>query len=155
MLEVGQTFPEFSLQDDNGNTVTKKDLLGQNWVIFVYPKDSTPGCTIESCSFRDYYSQFKDIDVKVFGISADNLKSHKRFIERNNLNFPLLSDPERVLLTQMGSYGEKVSFGVKRMGIIRSTFVVDKEGKVLAVWPKVKTKGHAQVVFDFIKDKIN
>ncbi len=152
MLQVGDIFPDFKLSDDQGNLVTKNDLLGQNWVLFVYPKDNTPGCTIESCSFRDYYSEFKNINVKVYGISKDDLKSHKRFIDKHNLNFPLLSDPEKSLLTEIGSWGEKMSFGKKRMGIIRSTFVINTEGKVVAVWGKVKTKGHAKVVFDKVKE---
>lgn len=153
MLEVGQTFPSFSLLDDKNNTVTKESLLGKPYVVYVYPKDNTSGCTIEALSFKDYYQDILDLGVQIFGISSDSVESHVKFKEKHSLPFPLLSDPDHSLLEAMGSYGEKMSFGKKKIGIIRSTFVIGLEGKVTAVWPKVKTKDHGKLIFEYLKEK--
>ena len=144
MLQVGDSFPEFRLQDQNGDWVCLNDLKGKIFVVYVYPKDDTPGCTVEACQFRDALVNFGD--VPVFGLSADSVQSHQKFGSKYALNFRLLSDPEKTLLTAIGSYGEKVLYGKMSLGIIRSTFIIDSEGKVQRVWKRVVAAGHANAV---------
>lgn len=145
MIVAGEPFPDFELQDQDGNWVKNSDWLGTKTVVYVYPKDDTPGCTVEACEFRDALSEFGG--VRIVGLSADTPASHQKFIAKYNLNFPLLSDPERKLLTALGAYGEKVLYGKISIGIIRSTFIVDESGIVVKVWQKVKAGGHAATVW--------
>ena len=148
MTLVGQPLPPFALQDDQGATVTDRDLRGAWTVLYAYPKDSTPGCTTEACDFRDNLARAQALGARVYGLSRDSLKSHQNFKTKQSLTFPLLSDPDCALLKPLGAFGKKVMYGKELEGIIRSTFLVDPKGIVRHVWPKVSVKGHVQDVLD-------
>ena len=143
MLNIGDKMPAFSVADQNGNIVTNEQLVGKKTVIYFYPKDSTPGCTAEACSLRDNYQRFLAEGYQVYGVSKDSQKSHQNFIAKYDLPFPLLSDPSTEMLQAFGAWGEKKMCGKTYMGIIRSTFVVDENGVITQVYPKVNTKTHA------------
>ncbi len=145
---IGQPLPAFALQDDQGTTVTPKDLKGHWTVLYAYPKDSTPGCITEACDFRDNLARVQSLGAQVYGISRDSLKSHQNFIAKQNLPFRLLSDPDLALLKPLGAFGKKMMYGKEVEGIIRSTFLVDPKGILRHVWPKVSVKGHVQDVLD-------
>ena len=151
MSLVGKPFPAFSLQDDQGRTVTDADLKGRWTVLYAYPKDSTPGCTTEACDFRDRQAALKKLGAQIYGISRDSLKSHQNFIAKQGLTFPLLSDPDTALLKPLGAFGTKMMYGKEVLGIIRSTFLVDPEGVIRHVWPKVSVKGHVEDVVEVLK----
>ena len=140
--------PAFTLQDDQGLSVTDKDFKGHWTVLYAYPKDSTPGCTTEACDFRDNLARVQSHGAQVYGISRDSLKSHQNFIAKQSLPFRLLSDPECALLKPLGAFGKKVMYGKEVEGILRSTFLVDPKGVIRHVWPKVRVKGHVQDVLD-------
>ena len=148
MTLVGKPVPTFSLQDDQGRTVTQQDLLGSWTVLYAYPKDNTPGCTTEACDFRDSWTRVQAAGAKVYGLSKDSVKSHQGFIAKQELPFRLLSDPEAALLTSLGAFGKKVMYGKEVEGIIRSTFLVDPKGIIRHVWPKVRVTGHVRDVLD-------
>jgi peroxiredoxin Q/BCP len=148
MSLVGQPLPAFALQDDQGATVTDRDLRGHWTVLYAYPKDSTPGCTTEACDFRDNLARAQALGAQVYGISRDSLKSHRNFITKQALTFPLLSDPDCALLKPLGAFGKKLMYGKEVEGILRSTFLVDPKGILRHVWPKVSVKGHVQEVLD-------
>ena len=148
MSLVGQPLPAFALQDDQGATVTDRDLHGAWTVLYAYPKDSTPGCTTEACDFRDHLARVQALGARVFGLSRDSLKSHQNFKTKQALTFPLLSDPDCALLKPLGAFGKKVMYGKELEGIIRSTFLVDPKGIIRHAWPKVSVKGHVQDVID-------
>lgn len=141
-LEVGDTAPAFSLQDDAGNTVSLSDYAGKRVVVYFYPRANTPGCTTEACDFRDAMEQLNDSDVAVIGISPDEPDALAKFREDHDLNFPLLSDPEKETLTAYGAFGEKNNYGKKVQGVIRSTFVVEPDGKIGVAKYNVKATGH-------------
>jgi thioredoxin-dependent peroxiredoxin len=145
-LQPGDKAPVFSLRDDSGKTVSLSDFKGKKVVLYFYPKDSTPGCTTESCDFRDNLSRISKAKAVVLGISADSVESHKKFKEKQSLNFPLLSDPEHEALEAYGVWQEKSLYGRKFMGIVRSTFIIDEKGKIAVVFPKVKVAGHVEEV---------
>ena len=145
---LGHPLPAFSLQDDQGTTVTPKDFQGRWTVLYAYPKDSTPGCTTEACDFRDNLARVLSLGAQVYGISRDSLKSHENFIAKQSLPFRLLSDPDLALLKPLGAFGKKVMYGKEMEGIIRSTFLIDPKGVIRHVWPKVSVKGHVQDVLD-------
>jgi peroxiredoxin Q/BCP len=147
-IAIDAPFPAFSLLDDQGTTVTQRDLLGRWTVLYAYPKDSTPGCTTESCDFRDNLARAQALGAQVYGISRDSLKSHQNFIAKQQLTFRLLSDPDCALLKPLGAFGKKVMYGKEVEGIIRSTFLIDPKGLLRHVWPKVSVKGHVQEVLD-------
>lgn len=147
-LQVGDKAPDFSLQTETAETISLKSLRGKKVVLYFYPKDSTPGCTQESCDFRDNYSTFKKKGVAVFGISKDSAKSHVKFKEKYELPFPLLVDEDTEVCTAYDVMKEKSMFGKKYMGIERSTFLIDEKGKIEQVWRKVKVKGHVEQVLD-------
>lgn len=144
MIEKGSDFPDFSLLDQDGNTVTKADLAGAPAIVYFYPKDDTSGCTAEACEFRDAFPQFEG--AKVIGVSPDDVKSHRKFADKYSLNFTLLADTEQALSQAVGVWVEKSMYGKKYMGVERSTFLLDADGKVVEVWRKVKPKGHAAAV---------
>ena len=152
MSLVGKSFPAFSLLDDQGGTVTNADLKGHWTVLYAYPKDNTPGCTTESCDFRDRHTAIKKLGARVYGISRDSVKSHTGFIAKQRLTFPLLSDPDAELLKPLGAFGKKLMYGKEVLGIIRSTFLVDPEGVIRFVWPKVSVKDHAEQVLAMLKE---
>lgn len=147
-LKEDETAPDFELPDDENETVRLSDFLGHNVVLYFYPKDDTPGCTKESCGFRDEMSRVKEMGAKVIGISADSVESHKKFKEKHDLNFPLLSDEKKTVLENYGVWKEKQMGGRQYMGIVRSTFLIDREGKIAKVYPKVRVEGHVDQVME-------
>jgi peroxiredoxin Q/BCP len=148
---IGQAAPEFTLLASNGKKVSLKDYRGKKLVIFFYPTDSTPTCTNEACDFRDFNGKFAKLGAKVIGISPDNLKSHDKFIAENDLPFLLLSDPEHKVAEQFGVWGLKKLYGREYMGIVRSTFLIDGDGKVAKEWRNLRVKNHVQNVLDAVK----
>ncbi|MBI5607524.1 MAG: thioredoxin-dependent thiol peroxidase [Deltaproteobacteria bacterium] len=147
MPEVGTLAPDFSLPADDGATVTLSALRGRPVVVYFYPRDDTPGCTTEACDFRDRQAQLAAAQsAVVLGISGDSLAAHQRFKKKYGLNFPLLSDADKSVMLAYGAYGKKIMYGKEVEGVIRSTFVIDRDGKVAAAWKKVSVKGHADAV---------
>jgi thioredoxin-dependent peroxiredoxin len=142
----GKKAPTFTAKDQDGNTVKLSDFKGKNVILYFYPKDDTPGCTKEACAFRDEFAQFKKKGAVVLGVSPDDEKSHTKFIKKYSLPFTLLADTDHSIAEAYGAWGEKAMYGKKYMGILRSTVLIDKEGKVVKVWPKVKPEEHAAEV---------
>jgi peroxiredoxin Q/BCP len=145
-LEIGAKAPAFSLPNQSGKTVALKDFAGERFVIYFYPADDTPGCTKEACQFNDGLSAFRKLGVKVLGVSPDNAEKHVAFRKKYGLTFDLLSDPEKTVMTKYGAYGEKMMYGRKVTGVIRSTFVVGPNGKIEHAWYGVRADGHADKV---------
>ena len=143
LLAVGDKAPDFKTTNQDGEKVALSDFKGQKLVLYFYPKDDTPGCTKEACSFRDGWSKFRRKKIAVLGVSADDEKSHKKFADKFSLPFPLLADTDKKIVKDYGAWGEKNMYGRKFMGIRRVTYLIDEKGKVAAVWPKVKPEGHA------------
>jgi thioredoxin-dependent peroxiredoxin len=150
MVQEGKKAPEFELESSEGGEVKLKDLRGKTVVLYFYPKDDTPGCTREACAFRDNQAALKKRGVVVLGVSGDSLASHEKFKSKYRLNFPLLSDPDKAVAKKYGAWGEKVLYGKKTVGMIRSTFVIDGEGVVRKVFPRVKVDGHAEKVLEAV-----
>ena len=148
MLTVGGPAPDFSLQDGDGNTVSLRQLRGQRVVLYFYPKDDTPGCTKEACSFRDEFSRFKKANAVIYGVSRDHAASHQRFTQKYKLPFPLLSDPDAAVCKAYGVWKEKSLYGRLFLGIERSTFVIDEHGRIAAIFPKVKVDGHSDEIYE-------
>jgi peroxiredoxin Q/BCP len=146
MLKEGQKAPAFKLESADGKVVSLGDFSGKNVVLYFYPRDSTPGCTREAEAFRDAAATLKKKNAVVLGVSKDSIASHCKFRDKYDLNFPLLSDPDGEVLEKYGAWGEKVMYGKKMMGIIRSTFVIGPDGKIKKIFPKVKVDGHAEEV---------
>ncbi|MFA6599047.1 MAG: thioredoxin-dependent thiol peroxidase [Ignavibacteriaceae bacterium] len=151
MIEEGKKAPAFKLLDQDGKTHSLKDYLGQKVVLYFYPKDNTPGCTTEACSFRDEFSAFRKINAVILGVSADAVKSHKNFSEKFSLPFPLLSDESKEVLEKYGVWKEKSMYGKKYLGIERTTVVIDETGNVKKIFPKVKVAGHTEEVLEALK----
>lgn len=149
-LTVGETAPQFSLPSSSGQIVNLDSLKGQKVVIFFYPKDDTPGCTIEACEFRDRLDEISAKGTKILGISPDNLESHDKFINKFDLNFELLADEDNTVATSYGAWGEKNMYGKVTIGMKRMTFLIDEKGCVAKIWGKVKPEGHAQQIIDAI-----
>lgn len=152
MLKVGTKAPDFTVEDDQGQKVSLKDFKGKKVVLYFYPKDNTPGCTTESCNFRDEYSKIKKAGAVILGVSKDSVASHQKFKEKYNLPFPLLSDPDLTILEPYGAWGDKKMYGKTYKGIIRSTYVIDEKGKIAAVFPKVNVKTHADEILKVLKE---
>jgi peroxiredoxin Q/BCP len=149
--QVGSKAPDFQLADHSGRTVSLSQLAGKNVVLYFYPKDDTPGCTVEACNFRDEHSALEKAGAVVLGVSPDDAKRHQKFVTKYNLPFPLLVDTDHKVAETYGAWGEKSNYGRKFMGIIRSTFLIDPQGKVKRVWPKVKVNGHVDEVLAALK----
>lgn len=150
-LSVGQKAPDFTLPGSTGENISLKDYIGKKRVIlYFYPKDDTPGCTKEACSFRDVLPNIKAKDTLVFGVSADNLDMHKKFITKYNLTFPLLSDVDHKVAEAYGAWGEKNMYGKKYFGMIRKTFIIGKDGNLEHVFHKVKPEEHGQEILELI-----
>ena len=146
-MNIGDKMPHFSVIDETGKQVTDQDLLGKKTVIYVYPKDSTPGCTAEACNIRDNYQSFMARGYQVFGVSKDSQASHIKFKEKYGLPFPLLSDPTTEMLQAFGAWGEKKLYGKISMGTLRKTFIFDENGILERIIDKVDTKNHtAQIL---------
>ncbi|MFH1086918.1 MAG: thioredoxin-dependent thiol peroxidase [Chloroflexota bacterium] len=150
MIQENELAPDFALTADTGEQVTLSGLRGKKVVLYFYPKDDTPGCTKEACSFRDDHSLFVMKGAVVIGVSPDGQQSHQKFRSKFALPFFLLSDPDHQVAAAYGAWGEKTMYGRTYEGILRSTFVIDKEGKVLKAFPKVKPEGHAQEVLQYL-----
>jgi peroxiredoxin Q/BCP len=150
-LEVGAVAPSFSLSDHNGHTVTSTSLSGQRYVIYFYPADDTPGCTVEACGFNDELGTLRDLGVRVLGVSPDEQASHEAFRAKFDLGFDLLSDPTTSTMQAYGAFGEKLLYGKTVIGVIRSTFVVGPTGLIEHAWYGPRTKGHAQRVREAIE----
>ena len=148
MPKEGSVAPNFAAKDANGETVRLKDLRGQKVVLYFYPKDDTPGCIKEACSFRDAFADFKKRDIKVLGVSIDSEASHKKFAAKYKLPFTLLADPDHSIADAYGVYGEKKFMGRTYMGVKRITFLIDEKGRVKKVFEKVKPEEHARDVLE-------
>lgn len=149
VLKEGDRFPDFELADQDGKVVSSASLRGQRVVLYFYPKDDTSGCTAEACEFRDTMPKFKGLngqDVRILGVSPDSSKSHRKFIDKYGLNFTLLADLDHKLAEACGLWVEKTLYGRKYMGVERTTYLLDSEGKIEKIWNKVKPQGHAEEV---------
>jgi peroxiredoxin Q/BCP len=152
MLKEGSTAPAFKTKDANGDTVSLKDLRGQKVVLYFYPKDDTPGCTKEACSFRDAFSQFKKKGIAVLGVSPDSEAKHQKFVTKYNLPFTLLADTDKSIAETYGVWGEKKFMGRTYMGVHRTTFLIDEKGKIKKIFEKVKPEDHANEVLEAFAD---
>ena len=150
MLQAGQKAPDFNLLNEKGENVTLADFKNQKVVLYFYPKDDTPGCTTQACSYRDHFNEFVNRGYQIIGVSKDDLKSHQKFLEKYELNFTLLSDPDTTVIQEYGCWKEKSLYGKKYMGTARTTFVLDEEGLILKVFENVDPKADVQQVLDFI-----
>ena len=148
MLQIGDKAPEFSLLNQDENTISSEKLLGQKYLLWFYPKASTPGWTIQGQGFRDELNEFLELGIKIFGVSADSVKRQKNFHTKQNFNFDLLSDESHVMLEEYGVWGLKKFMGREYMGISRITYIIDEKGFVASVFEKVKTKTHANDVLN-------
>ncbi len=151
MLEVGTKAPEFTLPDKDGNVVSLVDFAGKKVVLYFYPRDNTPGCTRQACAFAGAYEEFKKINAVVIGISKDSVASHQKFAEKHGLPFILLSDPELTAIQAYGVWQEKKLYGKVSMGVVRSTFVIDENGMIEKVMPKVKPDTNAAEILTYLK----
>lgn len=151
MPKVGEKAPDFKLESDNGKTISLKDFSGKKVVLYFYPRDMTPGCTKEACSFSENSSRLQKQGAVVLGVSRDSVESHKKFKEKYGLTFPLLSDPDRKVIEKYGVWQEKNMYGKKTMGIVRTTFIIDEAGRIAHIFPKVKVEGHTDAVLEKLK----
>ena len=150
MIEEGSSLPKFELKDADGNDIKSTDFKGKKYVIYFYPKDFTPGCTVEADEFSKNYNKFKKAGVEIIGISKDDVDSHKKFCEKMKIPYVLLADTKSEVAKKFGVWGKKNFMGKEYMGIVRSTFLIDEKGKVFKAYPKVKAAGHAKEVLDVI-----
>lgn len=151
-IEQGQLAPDFQLPASDGSTVKLSDYRGKNVVLYFYPKDMTPGCTTEACDFRDQHTNFEDVDAVILGVSPDPIARHEKFIEKHGLPFLLLADVDHEVAEKFGVWKLKKNFGKEYMGIERSTFIIDKEGKIARAWEKVKVKGHVEDTLQYLRE---
>lgn len=146
MLEIGDKAPAFSAQDQDGNIVSLSDFKGKQVVLYFYPKDMTPGCTVEACAFRDGFPALRKAGAVVLGVSKDPVAAHKKFADKYRLPFPLLADVDLKIMKAYGAWGERSMYGRKFMGTLRISYIVDSNGKIKAVFKKVKPAGHDREV---------
>ena len=149
-LQIGDKAPNFSLPNQDNAEISLQDFRGSWVVLYFYPKDKTPGCTQEACDFRDNLANLSGLNAVVLGVSPDSVKTHQSFIDKESLNFTLLSDTDKKALKAYGTWGLKKLYGKEYEGVIRSTFVIDPQGKIAFLWKNVKVKGH----IDAIKEKL-
>lgn len=154
-VEIGMLAPDFVLEANNGETVKLANFRGKNVVLYFYPKDMTPGCTTEACDFRDQIQQFTEVNAVVLGISPDPVSRHQKFIKKYGLPFLLLADEDHQVAEAFGVWKLKKNFGKEYMGIERSTFIIDKDGKLVKEWRKVQVKGHVEEALTYIKENLN
>ncbi len=150
-MEINKTAPDFNLPDQDGNKHKLSDYKGQWVLVYFYPKDNTPGCTTEACALRDNFPAFKKLKTQVFGISADSEKSHKKFVDKYQLPFTLLADEDKKTAKKYGVWQEKSMFGVKYMGMLRNSYLINPDGKIAKIYEKVKPSAHAEEVLKDIK----
>jgi peroxiredoxin Q/BCP len=153
-IELGKQAPDFELLASNGEKVKLSDLKGESVVLYFYPKDMTPGCTTQACDFRDLHNDFAQLNCTIIGISPDPVGKHEKFIEKYNLPFLLLFDEDHHVSELYEVWKLKKNFGKEYMGIERSTFVIDKEGKIAKEWRKVKVKGHVEEALQYVKENL-
>jgi len=146
MLKVGDKCPNFKTVTEAGDIVTNNDYLGNFLIVYFYPKDLTPGCTIESCAFNAKHEEIKSLGAEIVGVSKDSIARHIKFKEKHDLKFSLLVDEDAAICNDFGVIQEKSMFGKKYMGIVRSTFLIDPNGSIIELWPKVKISGHVDEV---------
>jgi peroxiredoxin Q/BCP len=151
-VEKGSRAPDFTLSSDDGSTVTLSKLRGKKVVLYFYPKDDTPGCTTQACDLRDAMPTFRDLDAVVLGVSPDSVASHRKFRDKFGLNYPLLADEDHRVAEAYGVWKERSMYGRKSMGIERSTFLIDEDGKIQEAWRKVSPKGHADLLQEALQD---
>ena len=151
MLEVGSVSPDFCLSNQDDVEICSRDLRGKWIVLYFYPKDSTPGCTTEACEFSVAMDEYDDLGAIILGVSADSTKSHRNFIAKQNLGITLLSDPTTQMMQDYGVWAMKKNYGKEYMGIVRSTFLIDPNGKIAHVWNGVKVAGHANAVKEVLE----
>jgi thioredoxin-dependent peroxiredoxin len=147
-LEQGAEAPDFTLPDQDGNMVSLKDFRGQKVVVYFYPADMTSGCTKEACQFNDNLQQFRQAQVTVLGVSPDGADSHQAFRAKHGLTFALLTDADHTVMDQYGAWGEKIRYGKTSIGVLRSTFLVDEQGRIARAWYNVRADGHAEKVLE-------
>ena len=152
LIQEGKKAPAFTLKDQTGETHKLSEYAGSWVVLYFYPKDNTPGCTTQACGFRDSYAGLKKLGTQVLGVSPDDAKAHKKFVEKYGLPFPLLVDPDSKVAEKYGAWREKNMYGKKSMGIQRSTFIIDGKGKVAKLWKRVKVEGHDEHVIAALKE---
>ncbi|MGN0628589.1 MAG: thioredoxin-dependent thiol peroxidase [Oscillospiraceae bacterium] len=151
MLEIKTPAPDFALSDKDGSTVRLSDFRGKKVILYFYPKDNTPGCTRQACAFAGSYEEFKKLDAVVIGISKDSAESHRKFAEKYGLPFILLSDPEHKVIEEYGVWQEKKLYGKVSMGVVRSTYIIDENGLIEKVMPKVKPDTNAAEILEYLK----
>lgn len=151
LAKEGDSLPDFSLATTGDQTLSQADLLGHFSVLYVYPKDSTPGCTTEGLDFTALKGDFSALGAEIYGLSMDSIRRHENFKAKQGFSFDLISDPDNQLCEALGVYQLKKNFGKEYMGLVRSTFLVNPEGRIIKVWSPVKVKGHAQEVLDTLK----
>lgn len=150
-LKIGDKSPDFKGVDENGNEVSFSHFKGKNIIMYFYPKDNTPGCTNEACDLRDNYNMWIEKGYDVIGVSPDSQQSHQKFIDKHKLPFTLISDPEKVIIKQFGAWGQKKMYGREYEGLLRTTFVIDKDGIITNIFEKVKTKDHTNQILETLK----
>ncbi|MCB0701735.1 MAG: thioredoxin-dependent thiol peroxidase [Candidatus Kapaibacterium sp.] len=151
-IEIGKKAPAFKAMASGDKEISLKDYEGKWLVLYFYPKDNTSGCTKQACGFSESIKQFEKLDAEILGVSPDSVKSHDNFKEKHNLQFDLLSDPEKEIAAKYDAYGEKSMYGRKYMGIIRSTYIIDPKGKIAAEYKKVKVSGHVEKVMKDLEE---
>ena len=154
MLTAGMKAPDFSLSDQHGNTVSLADFAGKKIVLYFYPRDNTPGCSRQACAFAGAYEDFKTMDVAVIGVSKDSVASHVKFAEKYSLPFTLLSDPELQAIQAYDVWQEKKNYGKVSMGVVRSTYIIDENGVIEKVMPKVKPDTNAAEILEYLRGKV-
>jgi thioredoxin-dependent peroxiredoxin len=152
MIEEGKKAPDFKLQNQDGKTISLNEFKGKNIVLYFYPKDDTSGCTKEACNFRDEFPKFKNVKAVILGVSPDSVASHKKFAAKYDLPFNLLSDEEKKVVEEYGVWKEKSMYGRKYMGVERTTVVIDVNGKIKKIFPKVKVDGHNEELLEALKN---
>ena len=153
MLEVNQLAPDFTLPDSDGNSVSLSDFRGKKVVLYFYPRDNTPGCSRQACAFAAAYDGFREIDAVVIGVSKDSTASHRKFADKYNLPFILLSDPELQAIQAYGVWQEKKNYGKVSMGVVRSTFIIDESGMIEKVMPRAKPDTNAAEILEYLQNK--
>ena len=150
LLNIGDKAPDFTLPDKDGNPVSLSDFAGQKVVLYFYPRDNTPGCTRQACGFAFHYAEFQRRGVQVIGVSKDSVASHQKFADKYDLNFILLADPDRDAIEKYGVWQEKKQYGKVSMGVVRTTYIIDEQGRIQAVMPKVKPDTNAADILEML-----